>query len=410
MAKTIHRKLSVSPIQELGILRKIVEITNSELDLRLILDRVIQALNAIARADSIFIYLFDEPREQLVLTASKTPHHKELGKIILKAGEGIAGWVAQENKPVFIKQSAYQDPRFKHFDVLPEDQYEALLSLPIIYKGKSIGVVNIQHKKPHEYAKSTVGLFSIIAQQIGGVIEHARLYEETKKKALQFDSLVKVSQSITSENYLDQILNLIVVVTAEMLDSKICSIMILDDEGKELVIKATQSLSEEYKKKPNIKVDFSLIGEVIKTKKPLAVYNVCEEKRYTYRDLALKEGLTSMLSVPMVVKDKTIGIINVYTKYPHEFNREEIDCLQMVAHQAAIAIENTKLMEEAFKAKEALATRKLIERAKGILMRLNNLSEETAHRLIHKKSMDSCRSMKEIAESVILIDELRGGK
>ena len=333
-----------------------------------------------------------------------------MGKVILKAGEGIAGWVARENKTVAIKQSAYKDPRFKHFDVLPEDKYEALLSLPIIYKGKSIGVVNIQHRKPHEYAKSTVGLFSIIAQQIGGVIEHARLYEETRKKALQFDSLVKVSQSITSESYLDQILNLIVVVTAEMMDSKICSIMILDEKGKELVIRATQSLSEEYKKKPNVKVDSSISGEVIKSKKPLAVYNVCEEKKYSYRDLAAKEGLTSMLSVPMVVKDKAIGIINVYTKDPHDFVQEEIDVLQMVANQAAVAIENTKLMEEAIKAKEALETRKLIERAKGILMRLNNLSEEAAHRLIHKKSMDSCRSMKEIAESVILMDELRSGK
>ena len=410
MAKTVHKKLNISPAQELAILRRIVEITNSSLDLKSTLDEFVKALNDMTSADSIFIYLFDENRTQLTLMASKTPHKKELGKVILKAGEGIAGWVARENKTVAIKQSAYKDPRFKHFDVLPEDKYEALLSLPIIYKGKSIGVVNIQHRKPHEYAKSTVGLFSIIAQQIGGVIEHARLYEETRKKALQFDSLVKVSQSITSESYLDQILNLIVVVTAEMMDSKICSIMILDEKGKELVIRATQSLSEEYKKKPNVKVDSSISGEVIKSKKPLAVYNVCEEKKYSYRDLAAKEGLTSMLSVPMVVKDKAIGIINVYTKDPHDFVQEEIDVLQMVANQAAVAIENTKLMEEAIKAKEALETRKLIERAKGILMRLNNLSEEAAHRLIHKKSMDSCRSMKEIAESVILMDELRSGK
>ena len=105
-----------------------------------------------------------------------------------------------------------------------------------------------------------------IAKQIGGVIENARLYSETKQKASQFDSLVKVSQSISSEHYLDEILSLIVVVTAEMLNSKICSIMLLDDKGEELVIKATQSLSKEYKTKPNVKVNRSLSGEVIKTK------------------------------------------------------------------------------------------------------------------------------------------------
>jgi AmiR/NasT family two-component response regulator len=82
----------------------------------------------------------------------------------------------------------------------------------------------------------------------------------------------------------------------------------------------------------------------------------------------------------------------------------------MVANQAAVAVENTHLMKEAIKAKEALEVRKLIERAKGILMRLSNLSEEAAHRLIHKKSMNSCKSMKEIAESIILMDDLQKGK
>ena len=84
-----------------------------------------------------------------------------------------------------------------------------------------------------------------------------------------------------------------------------------------------------------------------------------------------------------------------------------MNVLQMVTNQAAVAVENTKLMEEALRAKEALETRKLIERAKGVLMRMNNLSEEAAYRMIHKKSMDSCRAMKDIAESIILMDELR---
>jgi GAF domain-containing protein len=139
----------------------------------------------------------------------------------------------------------------------------------------------------------------------------------------------------------------------------------------------------------------------------MVVFDVRLEERYVYRDLAVKEGLSSMVSVPMVVKDRVIGLINVYSKEPHEFNQEEINVLQMVANQAAIAVQNTKLMEETLKAKEALETRKLVERAKGILMRLQNLSEEAAHKLIHKKSMNSCKTMKEIAESIILMDDFQ---
>jgi len=409
-AKTRKNQLNISPGQELKVLRKIVEITNSELDLNVVLKEVVHVVTDMTKADSVFIYLFDEKRKHLVLMASKTPHKKELGKVNLKAGEGITGWVARENKPVAIGKNAYKDKRFKSFDVLPEDRYEAFLSIPIVHKNKPIGVVNVQHRKVHEYAEGSISLIALIAKQISGAIENARLFEEVKQKALQFDSLVKVSQSITSEDYLDEILNLIVVVTAEMLNSKICSIMLLDEKQKELVMKASQSLSLEYQRKPNVKVSGSVIGEVIKTKKPVAIYDVRKEEKYGLRDLAVKEHLTSMLSVPMVVKDKAIGVINVYMKNPHTFTQEETDVLQMVANQAAVAVENTHLMKEALKAKEALETRKLIERAKGILMRLSDFTEEAAHKVIHKKSMDSCKTMKEIAESIILMDELQKGK
>lgn len=409
MSEPKNKKLNVSAEEELKILRTIVDIASSELDLNLTLQLIVKIVTEMTAADSVFIYLFDEKKQNLVLMASKTGHKKELGNLELKVGEGITGWVAREHKTVAIKNHAYKDPRFKNFDVLPEDRYEAFLSVPVIYKGKAIGVVNVQHKRGQDYASGTVSLLEMIAKQVGGILDHARLFEDTRKKALQFDSLVKVSQSITSEHYLDEILNLIVVVTAEMLNSKICSIMLLDEKGVELTIRATQSLSLEYKKKPNIKVENSLSGSVIKNKKPAVVYDVRKDEKYAYRDLAVKEGLTSMVAVPMIVKDKAIGLVNVYTKQPHEFTTEEVNVLQMVANQAAVAVENTKLMEESLKAKEALETRKLVERAKGILMKMNSLSEDAAYRLIHKKSMDTCRSMKEIAESVILMSDLQKG-
>jgi signal transduction protein with GAF and PtsI domain len=402
-----NKKLKISPEKELEVLRKIVELVSSELDLSRSLNEVVSIVNEFTRADSVFIYLFDRQHKNLTLMASKIPHKKELGVIHIRSGEGITGWVAQQNKPVAIAENAYQDKRFKGFDVLPEDQYEAFLSVPIVYKGKVSGVINVQHKKPHEYADEMVNLINMIAKQVGGVFEHAFLFEEIKTKASQFDKLVKVSESITSQAYLDEILNLIVVVTAEILNSKICSIMLLDEKKhEELVIRATQSLSQEYKQKPNLKVQGSLLGDVIRNRKPIMVEDVRKEVRYVYRDLAIKENLTSMVAVPMIVKNKVIGVINVYTQEPHHFTEEEINVLQMVANQAAVAVENTSLVSEAVRAKEALETRKLVERAKGILMRLHNLDESTAYRMIHKKSMDTCKTMKDIAESIILIEEM----
>src|SRR5439155_4203939 len=122
--------------------------------------------------------------------------------------------------------------------------------------------------------------------------------------------------------------------------------------------------------------------------------------------LARKEGLCSLLSVPMLVKDKPIGVINSYTSHEHLFLAEEIKVLQAVASQAAIAIENTTLMEKSFEMQEALEVRKLVERAKGSLMRSKQISEEDAFRIMQRQSMDTRRSMREIAEAILLAGEL----
>jgi len=121
--------IKISSEDEVKILRKIVDIASSEFDLDSTLKEIVKTISELNRADSVFIYLYDQKKKNLVLMASKTSHKKELGKIVLKTGEGITGWVARENKLVAIPKGAYQDLRFKEFDVLPEDQYEAFLSI-----------------------------------------------------------------------------------------------------------------------------------------------------------------------------------------------------------------------------------------------------------------------------------------
>src|SRR5208283_5588365 len=117
-----------------------------------------------------------------------------------------------------------------------------------------------------------------------------------------------------------------------------------------------------------------------------------------YPAIARKEGLVSMLCVPMMIKDRVIGAINTYTQSEYEFTKEEIDILQAIANQAAVAIENTRLDQEILATKEALETRKLVERAKGVLMKELRIPEDDAYKKIHRKSMDLRKSMREVAE------------
>jgi len=223
----------------------------------------------------------------------------------------------------------------------------------------------------------------------------------------QIEALSKISGAITSDLYIEDILRLIVMVTAKIMNSKVCSLMLLDEKKQEISIRATQSMSEEYNQKPPLKVGEGIVGKVILQKKPIAIIDVTKEKEYKYRDIAMKEGLKSLLCVPMIVKGKAIGAINCYTQEPHNFTSTEINILTSVANQAAVAIENTELLVKTKVIQEELESRKIVERAKGVLMKEQGLSEEEAFRRIQKYSMDNRRSMREIAEAIILTAQIK---
>ncbi len=221
------------------------------------------------------------------------------------------------------------------------------------------------------------------------------------------DTLNKISKAITSDLYLEDVLKLIVTLTANVMRVKICALWILDANRKELRIRATQAISREYLKERVIKLGEGIVGLVAKEKKPKSILNVLKDRRFKEKELAEKEGLVSMLSVPMMVKRKVIGVINCYTNKEYKFTKSDIDLLTTVANQAAVSIENTELMVKTKVIQEELQTRKKVEKAKGILMREQGLGEEDAFRVIQRSSMDKRVHMKDIAEAIILAAEIR---
>ena len=216
------------------------------------------------------------------------------------------------------------------------------------------------------------------------------------------NALTSISEAITSDLYLDDILKFIVTVTAELLHSKICSLMLLDEEKKELVVKATQSISEDYLKKPNIKLGAGIAGKVAQTGKELTVADVREDKRYICTEIARKENLCSLLSVPLLFKGKAIGVLNCYTSTPHRFTVAEKKAIKSIASQAAVVIANFKLVVESQVIKEELEARKLIETAKRVLMEQEGISEREAYNRMRQYSMNTRRSMRIVAEAIVL--------
>ena len=217
----------------------------------------------------------------------------------------------------------------------------------------------------------------------------------------------KISRAIVSDLYLEDILKLIVTLTANVMKAKVCNVWLIDEKKQEFNIKATQSMHQEYFNKRTIKLNEGVVGLVAKEKKAKIIFDVLKEEQYKEKKLARKEGLVSMASIPMMVKDKVIGVLNVYTNKPYEFTKAEISLLSTIANQAAVAIEKTELIVRTKIIQEELDTRKKTERAKGILMEEKNINESEAFSLIRKSSMDKRISMKEIAEAIILSYEIR---
>lgn len=224
--------------KEIKILQQITKTVSYNWDLKDILSSIIKIVSGYTNSDSCFIYLLND--NVLILQASQNPHKAELGKIKLRKGEGITGWVASHKKTATISSKAYQDERFKFFNALPEDKYEAFLSVPIIFNDHIVGVINIQHKNKKKYIVEQIDFLETIAKQVGGAIENARLVTETDvlKEALQTRKLLDrakaslMKQRGLSEQEAHELLNKKSMNSRKSLKEVAQAVILLDDIKK----------------------------------------------------------------------------------------------------------------------------------------------------------------------------------
>lgn len=232
-----------------------------------------------------------------------------------------------------------------------------------------------------------------------------------------YDSYIKaltdISRAITSDLYLEDLLKLIVMVTAQVTGVDICSLWLIDDDETppRIRLKATQAIDPDYVKDRALGLNEGVVGHVATTRKPLAIRNVMKNRRFKEKEMARKLSLVSMVGIPMISReDKVIGVLNCFTSEPHTFSTTEINLFTAVANQAAVAILNTELMVKSRVIQEELETRKMIEKAKEIIMNRRNLKGPDAYRWIQKRSMDSRKSLRQVAEAVLLSEELYTSK
>jgi len=147
------------------------------------LERVLEFAIDLVKCDSCFIYVL--AGDELVLRASKNPHQELVDRLKLRIGQGITGWVAEHREPVAISREAFKDSRFQRFNELPEDRYEAFLSVPLFSRGRLVGVMNLQHRESHVYTSRDIRLLSTVGFLAGAEIEMARLETENSDLSQQ---------------------------------------------------------------------------------------------------------------------------------------------------------------------------------------------------------------------------------
>lgn len=158
-----------------------------------ILAKIVEFASLVVRCDSCFIYVLEE--DELILSASNNPRPDVLNQVRLKLGQGITGWVAEHRQPVVIAENAAEDPRFRQFNELPEDRFEAFLSVPILSRNQLIGVINLQDRTRHEYNDREIRLISMIGYFVGGEIEMVRLEAQRSEMSQKLDGRKVIEQA-----------------------------------------------------------------------------------------------------------------------------------------------------------------------------------------------------------------------
>lgn len=180
---------------DISVLHRVSRIVSSELTLDEMLGEIVSLAAQITGCAACLVYLAETEMNEFVLRASLVPHAADLGTLRMKIGEGVTGWVAEHQSPVALAANAAADPRFKMFPALVEDTYEAFLSVPVMNKGRAIGVINIHHRERHEHSVEEISTIQFIGEQMGSAIGKSLLEEENTRLAAETEEMKRLLET-----------------------------------------------------------------------------------------------------------------------------------------------------------------------------------------------------------------------
>ena len=354
--------------ERLQLLYQVSNVIHSTLDSQEALQLIVSEAVRLMNAGSGSVVLINPTSGFLEISASQNLPGSAR-KIKLRVGEGVTGWVARHGKPARVGDVT-QDARY----VAARRGVKSELAVPLEVNGETRGVINVDSDRADAFSADDQNLLEQLAVQAAKVIHNTWLYEQLRLKVHLFESLSSVSRTINSTLNLDEALRVITREACELMRARMCSLMMLDESREWLDLRASYGAGENYIKKPRLSVGESLLGVVARRKKPMQVANVQTSSHYQNVEVARREGLISLLSVPLLFAGQSIGTLNVYTSRLYNFSNEEIRILSALAELSAIAIEKARLYERIVDVEEQL-------RQNEKLSALGLLAAEVAHEI-----------------------------
>lgn len=319
------------------LLLEVADVVNTTLDLDTTLRRVAELVRKVIDYEIFSILLLNEKTQELRIRF-QVGYVKEVAeRICIKVGEGVTGVAAQRREPVLVGDVS-SDPRY--ISGVPNVRSE--LAVPLIVKNRVIGVINLESPQPDHFTEEHKRLLMLIGSRMAVGIENARLYTRTTRQARTLVLLNEIARELTSILNLDELLKRIAELLSRLIDYQMFSILLLDPSGEKLQHRFSLRFKENIHLKHDIALGHGVVGYAAKHKEAVLVPDVRKDSRY----IQLNPETRSELAVPLIYKDKVIGVLDLEHTRRGFFTEDHKRTVITLAAQVAIAIENAQLYEQ----------------------------------------------------------------
>ncbi|HVP37186.1 MAG TPA: SpoIIE family protein phosphatase [Terriglobales bacterium] len=319
------------------------KLLNSTLDLKELLDIILESITKAMEASFSSISLYDRKAQELSLYLYSGENKEEKKELRLKLGQGVAGWVAQNQEPVIANQ-ARNDPRFSpELEEKIGFRIDSIICVPVMRRGNLLGVVVAMNKlNGKEFTEDDLKIFSSLADQVAIALDNSYLYRKARKESLEKEILLDMDRLISSSLDLDEVLGLILDSLKRLVRYDAAAIFLIDREKKEVGEIKTRGFDPAIEPDLRLKLGQGLVGWVAQNKETVIVPDVDQDPRY----IKARQETKSEVLAPIMTNRRTIGVFNLESNQVNAYDLDDLNLLTAFASHCAVAIERTRLHNE----------------------------------------------------------------